>query len=91
MATLIFRILLFLLPFLIFYLFIQWRKTKKDGEENKDLDKNIGTAAILGIVVLLSLMVYLGLTSEANRDLEDVPPQEVDGEIQPGYFKEKTD
>lgn len=93
MAGILIRLLLFILPFVIFFLIMRMLKRKiQDGDKDEpELERRIGYFSIGAIVVLLGGFVYIIATSDTNTDQIYVPPKEVDGEIVPGHFKDKTD
>jgi hypothetical protein len=93
MAAIIIRLLLFALPFLIFFLVMRMLKRRiKDGDKNEpELERRIGYASIAGVVVLLGGIGYILATSSSNKDQTYIPPKEVDGEIVPGHFEDKKD
>jgi len=88
--TAVARLLLFLLPFAIFALLVVYLRQRQDEGRTiseKSL-RRVVAALIAAVAVFVIVAVVSVLTHEDNRDKVYVPPQAVDGEIQPGHFKE---
>ena len=93
MAAILIRLLLFTLPFVIFFLIMRMlkRRIQEGDKDEPELERRIGYFSIGGIVVLFGGIVYILATATTNTDQIYIPPKEVDGEIVPGHFEDKKD
>lgn len=93
MATILIRLLLFILPFIIFFFIMRLlkRRIKEGDTDEPELERKIGYASLGGIIVLVAGILYILITSESNTDQIYIPPHEVDGKIVPGHFENEED
>ena len=94
MGALLIRLLLLLLPFLLFFLWLRYIKGKKqaDGTLDPRTERNLTVISVVGLVAFVAGMITLILTSdETTRDKVYVPPTTVDGEVVPGHFEDRPD
>lgn len=93
MALVIFRILLFLLPFVLFALWVRYVKKhrEKDGKLDPKTQKQIQLGSIVGIVVVLGTILFMGFSRPSNRDSEYSPPVLEDGKVKPATLTPKTE
>ncbi len=91
MTGAILRLLLFLLPFVLFYL---WVKLAKGKKSDVGLDPKIERNLKIGMAVaamLFAFAVYKTVTSgEGTTELDYVPPNQGEDGIEPGHFEENT-
>lgn len=89
MSAIFLRILLFLLPLALLVLIVKMVRKGRDDDGVIDprTVRIILTVSITGMAVFILLLVYLNIGREDNRSLEYVPPQTIDGEIEPGHFE----
>jgi len=93
MSGAVLRLLLFLLPFLLFLLWLWIAKGTRFGRESltRETERRI-TGAGLGLIALaIAGFVAFGIFSggDAPEGRDYVPPRMMDGEIAPGEFKDK--
>jgi len=91
MSAVLVRLLLFLLPFLLFALWIWVMKRTRFGREEigARAARRITLAGLGLIAATVAGFVVFALTSEREHvGQEYFPPKMVDGEIRPGEFKE---
>ena len=93
MAIIIFRILLFLLPFIVFALWVRYVKKhkEKDGKLDPKTQKQIQLGSIIGIIVVLASIFYMGFSRPSNRDSDYSPPVLEGGKVKPATLSPKTD
>lgn len=91
MSGALIRILLLLLPFLLYglWLAVVRGRVKADGSLDPKLERRItiGGAAVL-VLFAIGTTVYLLQDPEAGRDAGYTPPRIEDGKILPGGFQE---
>ncbi len=94
MSALLIRLLLLLLPFLLFFLWLRLMKNKKqaDGTLDPQTERKIRVISIVGLIAFVAGMAYIIFTvDESTRDKIYVPPHTVDGKVVPGHFEEKPE
>lgn len=94
MTGLLLRALLFLLPFVLFFLWLRLYRTRREkaGDAlSEETERRLRFAAAMAIIISLGIIAYFVFTSDANRGREYVPPQTVDGKIEPGRFKDEDE
>jgi hypothetical protein len=91
MAVVIFRILLFLLPFIAFWFWVRYVKTHKtkDGKLDPKTQRQVQIGSIISIIAILGGMFYFGFTRPSNTDSDYAPPVVVDGKVKPGKLTPK--
>ncbi|MGY8985587.1 MAG: hypothetical protein ACKVIX_03005 [Sphingomonadales bacterium] len=91
MTIFILRILLFLLPFLLLYFWVRYRRELRKGDidPNPEIEKRLIILTIIIVIAVFSGIFYLILNSETNENKNYIPPNTIDGEIEPGYFKKR--
>lgn len=85
------RLLLFLLPFLLFLLWLWIARRTRFGREQIDerTAKRITLSGIAAIgLAVAGFVVYGVLNTEEPRSKDYVPPRMIDGKIAPGEFKQ---
>lgn len=95
MAGAILRILLILLPFILYFLWLRY--TKKRAEAAKDAAAGEGVIAeaqtqlVQGLGLLVAIMaasfIYMALSSGEDPGKEYIPPHMEDGKLVPGTFR----
>ena len=94
MTTIILRALLFLLPFVLFFFWLRIYRARAAGTGDalsKETERRLKFAATMAIIISLGIIAYFVFTSEANRGRDYVPPQTIDGKIEPGHFEDEDE
>jgi UDP-N-acetylmuramyl pentapeptide phosphotransferase/UDP-N-acetylglucosamine-1-phosphate transferase len=93
MALVILRVLLFSLPFVLFYFWMTYLRQVKKGEidPSPEFEKKLKITSVGGLIIVISGMTYLILNSDTNEDKKYIPPQTIDGKIEPGHFEDEKD
>ncbi|MEE8371362.1 MAG: hypothetical protein V3R73_04375 [Sphingomonadales bacterium] len=96
MTAMILRIVLFLLPFALFFIWLKIYQGRKSGAGEDDgldpeVERRLKMAAISAILLSLGLILYVVFSSEATRGRDYVPPKVIDGKVEPGHFKDKDE
>lgn len=93
MSMVILRLLLFLLPFLLFFgwLWLMRRSKRAEGELDERTERRIVGAAVAGIVVMIGGFFAFAAIFSADPSRDYVPPRFEDGEIKPGRFEGRGD
>ncbi len=89
MTTLLLRILLFLLPFVLFFFWLRIYRARAAGSQDAlsmETERRLKFAATMAIIISLGIIAYFVFTSDANRGRDYVPPKTIDGKIEPGHF-----
>lgn len=91
MSAAMIRLLLFLLPFLLFLLWIWVARRTRFGREQIDERTarriTFGGIAAIGLAIA-GFVAYGILGTEEPRSKDYVPPRMIDGKIAPGEFKD---
>jgi heme/copper-type cytochrome/quinol oxidase subunit 2 len=94
MTILLLRILLFLLPFVLFFFLLRIYRSRRAGSQDalsKETERRLKFAATLAIIISLGIIAYFVFTSDANRGRDYVPPKTIDGKIEPGHFEDEEE
>ncbi|MCK5574214.1 MAG: hypothetical protein KAI28_00295 [Sphingomonadales bacterium] len=90
MTAFLLRGLLFLLPFILFYVLVKVLRARSRGEALDDHTVRLVRVAMGAIVLTVVLGAVWRLTHQgADPSMKYIPPQVVDGEVQPGHFEKK--
>ena len=66
------------------------RKVKKgEIEANPAIEKKLKIASKFVVIIVVSGIVYLTLNSETYSDKNYIPPETIDGKIEPGHFEDE--
>lgn len=87
------RILLFLLPLILFALWLMMRRRAQDkGGDVRQIDIQMALILVIAIVGVLGLAWIFSGNESGGRDSLYVAPKVVDGKVVPGHFvdPEKT-
>lgn len=88
MTGLILRILLFLLPVLLFTLWVAYVRNRARVEEDYDekLEQQLKRGMLAIVLLIAATGIYVLASAKDNRDTTYVPPRTIDGEVEPGHF-----
>ena len=84
------NILLFLLPTLLYVIYIMIRRT---GDKSNTVTRALETAPLpllstLGFIVMIAVLAYFGTQSDGGKPGQKYyPPEVVNGKIKPGRFE----
>jgi len=87
--TLVPSVLLFCLPFGLYFLWLGFQK-KRDAEEAIDKRKHFSWIAIVGFVLAIGGFVFFTDFRGATPDEVYIPPSYKDGKLVPGHFAPPT-
>ncbi|RME67865.1 MAG: hypothetical protein D6782_01930 [Alphaproteobacteria bacterium] len=92
MPVTIIRILIFLLPFVLFALWLYWRR-RGGGAAGRKLearaDRRLLYAMLAFILAVLGIATFEVISKPApGPDARYVPPRLIDGKVVPGYFED---
>lgn len=96
MAGAILRILLILLPFILYFLWLRYTKKKaqaaKDASASQEVVAEAQNQLVQGLGLLAAIMaaifIYMALSSGDKPGKEYVPPHTENGKLVPGYFRD---
>lgn len=84
------RVLLFLLPIILFLIYLHYWNSKKGGEGLTDEAMGYFRWGFVALaIVFAGVVVHHVFVADPHRDQVYVPPQEVDGKLEPGRFEDK--
>ena len=81
MLKILYHLLYFLAPFLVYFL---WLILSNSNFTNK----KTFWVTVLAILMFLMSLVFFRLSDTSSKNLDYIPPQVIDGELNDGYFKE---
>ena len=84
MIRLLFHIGLFLIPFIVYIMWI----LLSNGEFTKT---RTFWVTIISLLVLSSSLIFSSFFNKIPNDLEYVPPQIINDELKPGHFEKAND
>jgi hypothetical protein len=95
MAGAVLRILLILLPFILYFLWLRYTKKKAEAARDATTSEEVVVEAqnqlVQGLAFLLAIMaavfIYMALTSGEDPDKEYIPPHMENGKLVPGTFR----
>jgi len=94
MSAVLLRLFLFLLPILIFLLWLWIAKGTRFGRETltPQTERRVTRAGLALIAASLAGFVVFAIASSREEPRKDyVPPRMIDGEIAPGAFKDRQE
>lgn len=93
MSGVLIRVLLVLLPVLLYLLWLRYRQRRQtalDGEDEAALaaaQRELSWGVGFVVVLLVSGFAYLAFTGGEDPNSRYVPPRVEDGEVVPGHFE----
>ena len=81
MLKILYHLLYFLAPFLVYFL---WVILSNSNFTNK----KTFWVTLLAILMFLMSLVFFRLSDTSSKNLDYITPQVIDGELNDGYFKE---
>ena len=84
MLKILYHLLYFLAPFLVYFL---WVILSNSNFTNK----KTFWVTLLAILMFLISLVFFRISDTSSKNLDYIPPKVIDGELNDGYFKEIDD